>query len=145
LLYFRECATPPHVQEHHTTWLNFTRPSPALVLQATNAGVRMPSYEATHKLQQPCHLDAIITQYTPTHTNSYKCTTISVHDCIHIHKIAHTFSAQYTLMVLISVATASLSCRGKQYKCIVLIVAQLFSNCWIIYLLRDNCFRNANK
>jgi len=36
----KECATPPHVQVRHCTWLSFTRPSPALVLQATNAGVR---------------------------------------------------------------------------------------------------------
>ena len=47
LLFFRECATPPHVQVRHCTWLSFTRPSPALVLQATNAGVRRPGYEAT--------------------------------------------------------------------------------------------------
>ena len=47
LLFFRERATPPHVQVRHTTWLSFTRPSPALVLQATNAGVRRPEYEAT--------------------------------------------------------------------------------------------------
>jgi len=46
LLFFRECATPPHVQVRHTTWLSFTRPSPALVLQATNAGARRPGYEA---------------------------------------------------------------------------------------------------
>ena len=46
LLFFQECATPPHVQAHHTTWLSFTRPSPTLVLQATNAGVRRPGYEA---------------------------------------------------------------------------------------------------
>ena len=38
LLFFREFATPPYVQVRHTTWLSFTRPSPALVLQATNAG-----------------------------------------------------------------------------------------------------------
>jgi len=24
----KECATPPHVQVCHTTWLSFTRPSP---------------------------------------------------------------------------------------------------------------------
>ena len=47
LLFFREGATPPHVQVRHTTWLSFTRPSPALVLQATNAGARRPGYEAT--------------------------------------------------------------------------------------------------
>ena len=46
LLFFWECATPPHVQVRHTTWLSFTRPSPALVLQVTNAGVRRPGYEA---------------------------------------------------------------------------------------------------
>ena len=45
---FRECATPPHVQVCHCMWLSFTRPSPALVLQATNAGVRRPGYEATY-------------------------------------------------------------------------------------------------
>jgi len=48
LLFFRECATPPHVQVRYTTWLSFTRPSPALVLQATNAGARRPGYEATY-------------------------------------------------------------------------------------------------
>ena len=42
----KECATPPHVQVRRTTWLSFTRPSPALVLQATNAGARRPGYEA---------------------------------------------------------------------------------------------------
>jgi len=42
----KECATPPHIQAHHCTWLSFTRPSPALVLQATNAEVRRHGYEA---------------------------------------------------------------------------------------------------
>ena len=42
----KECATPPHIQVRHTTWLSFTRPSPALVLQATNAGVRRPGNKA---------------------------------------------------------------------------------------------------
>jgi len=42
----KECATPPHVQVRHWTWLSFTRPSPMLVLQVTNAGVRKPGYEA---------------------------------------------------------------------------------------------------
>jgi len=45
---FQECATPPHVQIHHCTWLKFTRPSPALVLLVTNAEVRRPGYEATY-------------------------------------------------------------------------------------------------
>ena len=53
LLFFQECATPPHVQVRHTTWLSSTRPSPALVLQATNAGSRKPGYEAT---VGPCNL-----------------------------------------------------------------------------------------
>ena len=47
LLFFWECATPPHVQIHHCTSLSFTRPSPALVLQVTNVGVRRPGCEAT--------------------------------------------------------------------------------------------------
>ena len=42
----KECATPPHVQVGHCMWLSFTRPSHALVLQAANAGVRRPGYEA---------------------------------------------------------------------------------------------------
>ena len=37
----------PHVQVCHCTWLSFTRPSPALVLQATNAGVRRSGYDAS--------------------------------------------------------------------------------------------------
>ena len=50
LLFFRECATPPHVHVRHTTWLSFTRPSPALVLaNATNTGARRPGYEARDK------------------------------------------------------------------------------------------------
>jgi len=32
---------------NHCTWLSFTRPRPALVLQATNTGVRRPGYEAS--------------------------------------------------------------------------------------------------
>jgi len=49
LLFFQECTTPPHVQVRHTTSLSFTRPSPALVLQATefNTGARRPGYEAS--------------------------------------------------------------------------------------------------
>jgi len=26
LLFFRECATPPHIRVRHTMWLSFTRP-----------------------------------------------------------------------------------------------------------------------
>jgi len=46
LLFFWECATPPHVQVRHTTW-QFYQAFPALVLQVKNAGVRRPGYEAT--------------------------------------------------------------------------------------------------
>ena len=42
LLFFWECATLPHVQVRHCTWLSFTRPSAVLVLQVTNTGVRRP-------------------------------------------------------------------------------------------------------
>jgi len=56
LLFFWERATPSYVQVPHTTWLSFTRPSPALVLQATNAGARRPGYEATRAVQCfKCH------------------------------------------------------------------------------------------
>jgi len=44
--FFQECATPPHVQACHCTWLSFTRTSPMLVLQARNAGARRPGYQA---------------------------------------------------------------------------------------------------
>ena len=43
-----ECATLAHVHQHPGTSLhmmNFTRPSPALVLQATNARAKRPGYE----------------------------------------------------------------------------------------------------
>jgi len=40
LLFFWKCATPPHIQVRHCMWLSFTRPSPTLVLQATNTGVK---------------------------------------------------------------------------------------------------------
>jgi len=60
LLFFRECATPPYVQVHHTTWLSFTRSSPVLVLQATNAGVRSPGYKAINYPHFTCKLGAIL-------------------------------------------------------------------------------------
>ena len=53
----KECATPPHVQARHCTWLSFTRPSPALVLQATNDGVRRPGYKATY-IRCACSMSA---------------------------------------------------------------------------------------
>ena len=37
-----ECATPPHITARDT----FYRPSPALVQQVTNTGVRRPGHEA---------------------------------------------------------------------------------------------------
>ena len=37
-----ECATPPHVHPTSLHANSFTRPSPVLVLQATNTGVRGP-------------------------------------------------------------------------------------------------------
>jgi len=43
------CDTP---QVCHCRWLSFTRPSPTLVLQETNAGVRGPGYEARYTLQR---------------------------------------------------------------------------------------------
>ena len=60
---FSECATPPHVQVHRTTWLSFTRPSPVLVLQATNAGARRPGYEVTIALYSylTCRLQPVET------------------------------------------------------------------------------------
>ena len=42
-----ECATPPHVLVGHCTWLSSTRPSPTLVLQATNTVVRRCGYKAS--------------------------------------------------------------------------------------------------
>jgi len=51
LLLSRECATPPHIQVCYFMWLSFIRPSPALVLQATNAGVRRPGYETSCEYQ----------------------------------------------------------------------------------------------
>jgi len=59
LLFFRECATPPHVQVRHTMWLSFTRPSPTLVLQATNTGLRRPGYKANTLLHTTIHLTPI--------------------------------------------------------------------------------------
>jgi len=47
LAVFPECATPPHIQARPHIGHSFTRPSPALVLQATNAGARRPGYEAS--------------------------------------------------------------------------------------------------
>ena len=48
----KECATPPHVQVRLHV-ISFTRPSPALVLQVTNAGVRRPGYKDT------CTIDVV--------------------------------------------------------------------------------------
>ena len=44
------------------------------------------------------------TTHTSTHTNSYKCTSNSVHDCVHIHTI-HTFSAHTYLDGAVIVST----------------------------------------
>ena len=44
LCYSSTC--PPNVRVCHCTWLSFTRPSPMLILQVTNTGVRRPGYEA---------------------------------------------------------------------------------------------------
>ena len=68
LLFFRECATPPYVQVYHTTWLSFTSPSPALVLQATNAGVRRPGYKASPCWGNPIQSAEFLT--IPLHANS---------------------------------------------------------------------------
>ena len=66
LLFLQECATPPHVQVHHTMWLSLTRPPPTLVLQATNAGVRRPGYEANHTAgRQECN------SYGETHISEW--------------------------------------------------------------------------
>ena len=71
LRFFRECATPPHVQVRHCMWLSFTRPSPALVLQAANTGVRRPWYQATSDVG--CHLNRSVS--TPS---SFYCFAIAM-------------------------------------------------------------------
>jgi len=51
---FWKCATPLHIHPMFGTSLHvisFTRPSPVLVLQVTNARVRRPGYEATKQLR----------------------------------------------------------------------------------------------
>jgi len=45
------------------------------------------------------------TTHTSTHTNSYKCTTNSVHDYIHIHTITRTFSVHTYLDGAVVVST----------------------------------------
>jgi len=42
---------------------------------------------------KPSTAASLDTQHASTHTNSYKCATNSVHDCVYIHTITHTFSA----------------------------------------------------
>ena len=49
LAVFQECATPPHVTCPPSKYQFYTRPCPALVLQATNAGVRRSGYEASRR------------------------------------------------------------------------------------------------
>ena len=68
---FRECATPPHIQVRHCTWLSFTRPSPGLVLQATNAGVRRPGYEAMFLLSEPAA--TCLPPFLPVQTYTNRC------------------------------------------------------------------------
>jgi len=51
LLLFQECATPPHVQVRHATWLSFTRPSPALVLQCWGEKAWVQGYITTTFLE----------------------------------------------------------------------------------------------
>ena len=45
------------------------------------------------------------TTHISTLTNSYNCTSNSVHDCIHIHTITHTFSAHIYLDGAVLVST----------------------------------------
>ena len=74
LLFSWECATLPHIQVHHCTWpQSYTRPSPALVLQVKNTGVRRPGYKArkNHVAKDylpPCKHN---TSYTWQHTIYY--------------------------------------------------------------------------
>ena len=54
---------PHYVHLRHLHMTSFTRPSPVLVLQATNAGVRRPGNEAT----SPCHAGYIYVEYLFQH------------------------------------------------------------------------------
>ena len=66
------------------------------------------------------------TTHISTHTNSYKCTSNSVHDCIHIHTITHTFSAHTYLDGAVHVSTDYLVIiilEAPDSRLIVLIVA----------------------
>ena len=50
----------------------FTRPSPALVLQVTNTGVRRPGYEATQTPHNTyTHSTHAHTQHPPTHPHTH--------------------------------------------------------------------------
>jgi len=52
LLFFRECATPPHVQVRHTTWLSCTRPSPALASSGGQRGRQKLLQPSQHRHQR---------------------------------------------------------------------------------------------
>jgi len=56
---------PPNVQVCHGHMTSFTRSSPVLVLQVTNAGVRRPGYEAKCP---PC-----VSSCVPSHYRALQC------------------------------------------------------------------------
>ena len=73
-----EYATPPHIQKTSRYIIardQFYQAFPILVLQATNAGVRRPGYEATH-----AHMYIISTPTNKIHTQ------IHTHTHLHSHR-----------------------------------------------------------
>ena len=65
-LFYRRNVPLLHTSKyiHRCTWLTFTRPSPALVLQVTNTGVKSPGYKAS---LSTCH-SSILGLYYPVVT-----------------------------------------------------------------------------
>ena len=56
----KECATPPHIHDPPNRYVTghdqFTKPSPTLVLQATNTVGRRPGYEGNGDLRDLCEM-----------------------------------------------------------------------------------------
>jgi len=118
LLFFRECATPPYIQLCHCTWLGFTRPSPTLVLPATNAGVRRPGYEAMYSWPMAADLQCTYSwpAYSwPMYSQPDPCKTVKRKVLgYHSHQVLNVRVVTYATHKLLSFHCEEFWCDGHE-------------------------------
>jgi len=102
------------------TWLSFTRPSPTLVLQATNAGVRRPGYEAS--TVAGCRLTRmIVTPQCPTSRQFLTCWNCHLVLSSYFHSHKEWFSWRHSPLLPTSgrASHSVSSVAGWNTRCIV--------------------------